>query len=210
MITLKYIPILLFIILSSYSFSEISAPSEMQWGQSQSDLKRSGLLIKDCKKSGELDYCLASGHDKRISFADAYYVYFIPGYGLQKVLVIGEDVTGDLYGSEGKATYNKVKNSLIKKYPEADGYEHSSFEWSCNKLYNELDEFYQCLKYDGCGSWTTFIGGANDVALGFFIIALKGSSRGTGYITLTYESPNWGKYLDEMDDKESAKDDEAF
>ena len=44
-------------------------------------------------------------------------------------------------------------------------------------------------------SWTTFIGGANDVALGFFIIALKGSSRGTGYINLTYESPNWGKYL---------------
>ena len=207
---MKYIYAFFLITLSGYSFSEISAPSEMQWGQSQSDLKRSGLLITECKKSGELEYCLASGHDKAISFAEAYYVYFIPGYGLQKVLVIGKDITGDLYCSEGKTTYNKVKNSLIKKYPEADGYKHSSFEYTGSKLYNESDEFYQCLKYDGCGNWTTFIGGANDVALGFFIIALKGSSRGAGYLNLTWESQNWGKYLDEINDKKSAKDDEAF
>jgi len=207
---MKYIYAFFLLTLSGYSFSEISAPSEMQWGQSQSDLKRSGLLITECKKSGELEYCLASGHDKAISFAEAYYLYFLPSYGLQKVLVIGKDITGDLYGSEGKTTYNKVKNSLIKKYPEADGYKHSSFEYTGSKLYNESDEFYQCLKYDGCGNWTTFIGGENDVALGFFTIALKGSSRGAGYLNLTWESQNWGKYLGEINDKKSAKDDEAF
>lgn len=207
---LKCIPISLLIILSSYSFSEISAPSEMQWGQSQSDLKRSGLSITDCKKSGELEYCLASGHDKPISFAEAYYLYFIPNYGLQKVLVIGENITGDVYGSEGKTNYKNVKNSLMKKYPEADGYKHTAFEYIGRKLYDESDEFYQCLKYDGCGSWQTFIGAENDDALGYFIVELKGSSRGTGYINLTYESSNWGKYLDEMKNKESARDDEAF
>ena len=208
--TLKYIFTLLLIILSGYSFSEISAPSEMQWGQTQSELKRSGLSIRDCKISGDVEYCLASGHDKPISFAEAYYLYFLPSYGLQKVLVIGKDITGDVYGSEGKGTYSKVKDSLIRKYPEADGYEHSSFEYTGNKLYKESDEFYQCLKYDGCGSWQTFISGANNIDLGYFIVAIKGSSRGTGYINLTYESPNWGKYLDEMNDKKSAKDDEAF
>ena len=209
---MKYIYAFLLIILSGYSFAEISAPSAMQWGQSQSDLKRSGLSFSNCKEAlnGDIEYCEAKGHDKPISFAETYYVYFIKGYGLHKVLVTGKDISSDLYGSDGKASYSKVKNSLQKKYPESDGYEYFSCESIGNKLYNESDEFYQCLNYEGCGMWYMGIMGANDVDLGSFSLQLKGSSRGTGYISLTYESPNWGEYLDAVKNKEYARDDEAF
>ena len=204
--------LLLLTTLSSYTFSEISAPSAMEWGKSQSELKRSGLSLSDCKSAlnGDIEYCSAKGHKKPISFADNYTVYFIKGYGLHKVLVSGKNITGDAYGSEGKASFSKVLNSLNKKYPEEDGYKSSDYHWIARELFKDSDEFYECLKYDGCGNWSSYILGANDIDLGTFSIELMGLSRGVGYISLTYESQNWSEYLDIVKNQESARDDEAL
>ena len=198
--------------LSSYTFSEISPPSGMEWSKSQSEIKRSGLKLSDCKSAlgGDIEYCDVTGHDKPISFAESYTVYFIKGYGLHKVLVSGKNITGDAYGSEGKASYSKILSSLNKKYPEEDGYESASYEWIARELYKDSDEFYECLRYDGCGNWSSYINGQDEISLGNFSVELEGLSRGTGYLSLTYESPNWGKYLDVVKNQESSRDDEAL
>lgn len=205
--------LLLLLTLSPYGFSsEISAPSEMEWGKSKAEVKRTGLTISDCKSllNGDVEYCDAKGYAKPISFAEDYTLYFLKGYGLHKVYITGKNITNDAYGTSGKSTFNKVFNSLSKKYPEDDGYKYSEFQWVGQKLYDESDEFYECLGYDGCGSWINFISTSDDLDRGTFSVELQGISRGKGYLTLTYESSNWSEYLDVVKNRESARDDDAF
>lgn len=65
-----------------------------------------------------------------------------------------EDIENDTYGSEGKEKYENIKTSLRKKY----GLPTLKLEVSGLTLWNEPDEFYQCLDYDGCGVCTIFSG----------------------------------------------------
>ena len=128
-----------------------------------------------------------------------------------KVLVQGKNITNDTYGSDGKSQYAKIKSSLINKYPNIDGYQTESFEWIGRKLYNESDEFYECLGYDGCGSHIAYIYSSNEsVEKGTVSIELKGYSRGLGGINLTYESSLWGEALDWAQNRQSQADDDAL
>ena len=63
-----------------------------------------------------------------------------------------EDITNDAFGSKGKEMYDDIKSKLKNKYGEPT----ENFEFVGLRLYDESDEFYQCLSYDGCGMWTSF------------------------------------------------------
>jgi len=99
-------------------------------------------------------------------------------------------ITDDPLGSKGKAEYENIKVTLSKKY----GTPSSEYEKIGRKLFNGPDEFYQCLAYSGCGSWISFF----DTDYGPAItLEIKGLKRGTGYLQLGYEGPNWAKAVRE-------------
>lgn len=133
------------------------------------------------------------------------------GYGLSKVFVQGENITGDAYGTKGKAQYEKIKSSLVNKYPNTDGYQINSYEWVGDKLYKESDEFYECLGYEGCGNYVSFITSSSDnIERGVVSIEIAGYRRGVGSIDLIYESEFWSEALDSAREKQNQADNDAL
>ena len=88
---------------------------------------------------------------KDLTIAEFYYLIFVTEKHLQKIVMSSKDIKNDLYGSEGKKKYEKIKMSLRKKY----GSPTQELETSGLKLWDDPDEFYQCLDYSGCGYWTS-------------------------------------------------------
>ncbi|WP_218352746.1 hypothetical protein [Alteromonas lipotrueiana] len=165
--------------------NELDAPAGFNWGISLSELKKQSLVPEDCKHEDSTAVCKTTGAPKPLSFADFYYLVFIEGSGLQKVSVVGNTIDSDSTGSEGKATFEKIETALNGKYGDAPkSLKHVGLE-----LYDEWDEFYQCLAYDGCGYWLSFW----DIGEGALFMELKGLKRGSGYLNIVYESPDYSQ-----------------
>jgi len=197
---MKKIIILYFIIITPVS-AQVTAPFGLAWGQSKSVVTAKGTQITGCTTIATgIESCRASNLPKEVSFGELYTLIFDSEKGLQKTLLAGVDITSDIYGREGKSKYNKLKNTFIKKYPSSE-YKHSSFEWIARNLYKDSDEFYECLRYEGCGSWKLFVTGNGGVS-----VELKGSSRGTGYISLAHESPEWQDILGKAQSRKDESD----
>lgn len=113
-----------------------------------------------------------------------------------------QDVTNDITGSSGKKLYFKAKDSLTKKYGEPKAYEQIG-----TKLYKKYDEFYQCLRYAGCGMWTSLWQRPEG---GMVLVELKGKVRGTGYLSMSYESKKWSDVLKAREANETAIDADAL
>lgn len=181
---------------------EIQAPFGFKWGQSKKDIMSSGVILSDCKNNNGLNNCRASNPLSPVSFGDIYFVVIDDDHGLQKVLMVGKDIDSDITGANGKELYENVKSTLIKKYGKPNSYEYSGRE-----LYDEYDEFYQCLMYDGCGDWVSFWSPAEGGAVS---VQLKGLKRGTGYIQLTYESKMWKSITELAKKRVNSKDSSAL
>tara|TARA_B100000768_G_C11235035_1_gene356845 strand:+ start:651 stop:1292 length:642 start_codon:yes stop_codon:yes gene_type:complete len=193
--------------------ANVAPPSQLDWGKTKTQMIMSGYQLESCKFAldNAIEYCRVNNIKKPISFAETYTIYFVDGYGLMKAFVQGKDITNDTYGSDGKSQYQKIKSSLITKYPDIDGYQTQSFEWTARKLYKESDEFYECLNYDGCGSHISYIYSSNEsVEKGTVSVELKGYGRGQGALNLTYESSFWSEALDAAQNKQNQADDDAL
>ncbi len=198
---------LLFIITTIISFNAVSSegPFGTTWGHSVIELEKEGIVCteKTTDSKNDLVTCKTSSLLKNISIKDFYYLLFSQNYGLQKVVMISTDITGDITGRDGKEIYNKYKSVLKKKYSDPD------FEWESvgRKLYDEYDEFYQCLAYDGCGNYISYFKPKEG---GSVAIELKGLARGKGYMKLTYEGPKWSKHLEEVNNRKKSVDSDAL
>lgn len=179
--------------------SEVTAPFGLEWGQTPKELTDKKVILTDCTTSNKITSCKTTNPIKGVSFGEIYMLNFYDDKGLQKIKMLSTDITSDISGSTGKALYSKVKSSLNKKYNAP-----TSYETFGTKLYDEYDEFYQCLKYDGCGSWMSFWEVKNG---GIILIQLKGLARGKGYLTLVYESKEWSGIIDSI--KQAEKDSNA-
>ncbi len=97
------------------------------------------------------------------------------------------------------------KNAVSKKYGPAG--DDLTTEMVGLSLYKDSDEFYECLKYSGCGYYTAIwkvnTGGAINVTI-------KGSARGTGWVELQYEGPEWSSSLDRIRAAEAESDLDAL
>ena len=190
---------------SSLSLTEvINAPFGFEWGQTQFILKAKGITLENCKVSDlSIEYCKAFNSPKKFSKADYFFLYFPPGEGLQKVMMLGKDIEGDPYGTDGKKQYFSLKESLIKKYDKPS----NTFEWIGSELYKDADEFYECLNYGSCGNQSSFW--LEDIS-GTISLELKGVSRGSGYIKLTYESKDWSNILDRLENEKNLIDEDSL
>lgn len=173
------------------------------WGASISDVKKQGISLEKKNSSGQIDVYAAMSMPKNLSIAEEYRLFFHSKDGLQKILMISKDITEDPTGREGKDLFSKLKEQLISKY----GQPSNGRELVGVKLYDDYDEFYQCLAYAGCGMWTQLFNGPDGGTIG---LTLKGLGRGKGYIQLVYEGPKWSDAVDELRSTKSKVDAEAL
>ncbi|WP_347920296.1 hypothetical protein [Paracoccus marcusii] len=102
---------------------------------------------------------------------------------LIKVRWTSDNFTDDRYGTEGKAVFEDVYETLQAKMGPGKLYQYSGIE-----LYEDSDEFYECLEYEGCGAWVAFWDNVENTDSGS-MLQLKGLSRGTGYLAYSVEHP---------------------
>ena len=183
--------------------SEILAPFGFNWGDTREQLISKGIKLDCGNEADRLSICRTERAVVDVSFAKSYSLVFDDKIGLIKVQMAGNDIESDITGSKGKELYSRVANSISEKYGVP-----SSYEYSGREVYREYDEFYQCLKYDGCGNWVSYWGESN--SLGFITLQLIGSSRGTGYLRILYESTAFYQIVDEIKNEEATNDSNAF
>lgn len=187
---------------NSLSWAEESAfpaPFGLTWGMSNQDLVQAGF--DSPRPTGQFEYLTSVTAPKPWSKGDQYLALTYKDK-LVKLIVSSKAITGDVYGTEGKALYENVKSIMTKKY----GQPSDKLEYVGMKLYDDSDEFYQCLSYDGCGIYIT----QYKLAGGMLGVQLEGERRGKGYVQITYESPAFITAKDEVNNANRAEDQEAF
>lgn len=200
------ISIFLSFFITSYSAAANNtsgiAPFGFKWGESKAQLIKHGIKLTDCTDLPGFTACYTKDSVKPVSFASKYLLFINKKVGLQKVVLISNRISSDITGSEGKQLYATIKTTLSKKYGEP-----TSYEYVGAKLYDEYDEFYQCLKYDGCGSWASFWKEKNGDGI---VMQLRGISRGEGELSLIYESAGFSKIKKQEKLKTTSNDSAAL
>lgn len=138
---------------------------------------------------------------KGLSDANIYVLVFYKNT-LVKVAVLGKPYTGDPYGTEGMAGYNKYKALLAKKYKETN-----DFGWINREVYTEPSEFWECLAYKSgvCGLYSTHYEGPGRAVS----ISLAGA-RGGGFYKLSFESSLFEEAVLEYQAEKKASDSEGL
>ena len=179
--------------------SEVQAPFGLKWGASQSEFSD----LTDCESKQSITFCKVNSVPKPLSDAESHRLAFDDKEGLVKIGYFGNQITGDPFGTEGVKRFNELKSALSSKYPKA---EKQSFISMHKNLYRDSDEFYECLRYSGCGLYAWGVSPGK----GTIGLQIKGLSRGRGYIGLTYESPKWVEVIKKAKSSNQADDKDAL
>jgi hypothetical protein len=188
--------------ISQFVFGAGDAMFGLSWGMSPSQIKKMGIKIEKKGAQNNIYSYHCDSLPKNVSISDGYALYFDEDTALVKIIMLSNNIENDPYGREGKEQFDKMVTLLRQKYKVKD-----SFCYTGRKLYEESDEFYQCLKYEGCGSWTTFFESENKN----ICINIVGVNRGEGYIKISVEAePEFSNAIDKSKQKTSVKDGDAF
>jgi len=175
------------------------APLGLKWGESkESFIKKYNASPADKRQNRMRLYAIGSPPVKVPGF-DEFYGLLDQKYGLVKI-VIAENISEDAYGYKGTEAYKKLQDILSKKYGSPSVHE----EYSGQTIYKENDEFYQCLAYQGCGTYSSIYKPAGGGTVGLEIHG-RGRERGQGYITITYESTLFDQVIREQDSDSKTK-----
>ena len=171
--------------------SSIKAPFGLNWGEMMTDFDN----LDDCEDfKSTLTVCDIISPPALISDGRSYWGVFDKQKGLVKAGFSTNYFTNDSYGTEGKNRFDEIKNALLKKYPNA---ENDELIMMHAELYEDSDEFYECLRYDGCGYHTLFLMADDSSSLS---VQINGISRGKGYISVAYESSMFSEVMDKNEE----------
>jgi hypothetical protein len=131
------------------------------------------------------------------SNTDSLTYVFHDDFGLVKVNWASDDITNDLFGTAGIALFEQLRESLSKRLGEA-----TMITFTGQVLWNERDEFYQCLNHAGCGAHAAFWSTESESGA---MLELKGLSRGTGYILYAVQHPNFEVALEQRSGDDASK-----
>ena len=190
---------ILLVPLSTLANEDFPAPFGLRWDMSEAELKSVGF--SHTTTNGGLDLYASVSVPKSWSKGDTYLAVFYQG-NLVKLAANSIHFTDDVYGTEGKKTYSQLKNLLTKKY----GQPTNQLERVGLSLYDDSDEFYQCLEYSGCGAYATVF----EYAGGTIGISLNGVRRGEGYLTIGYESPAFSRAKRAIEQRDASADEDTF
>jgi len=174
----------------------------LTWGVSPRTLKASGLVL--VKKAVDRNIYVYSCNilPKNLSIAESYLLLFDGDTSLVKITMVSVTFTEDLYGTEGKEKFDDLVSLLISKGNSVD----KSYASVGNEVYEDEDEFYECLGYEGCGLWMALMSGENKR----ISINLNGLSRGKGYIRMTIEGPDFEKVINKYNGMKKSSDADAL
>ena len=175
------------------------APFGLSWGMSEESLQAIGF--KKVDEGGGLTLMTSVTVPKAWSNGETYFVATYESR-LVKATAQSRNFTDDIYGTEGKRVYKELKSLLSNKY----GAPPREAEWVGLELYDDADEFYQCLDYSGCGAWFSLFEFQN----GAIAVEIKGIRRGVGYVSIGYEGPSFSEALREIKRKEAESDTDAL
>ena len=192
---------LFFFVLTSTAYGQESFPEPfgLNWEMGEAELQAAGF--SHLTDMDGLKVFSSVSAPKAWSKGESYAAVVYQDR-LVKVIASSIDFENDVYGTDGKKAYNDLKNLLTKKY----GSPSSEIERIGLKLYDDSDEFYQCLEYSGCGAYITLY----QVSGGTIGLQLKGKHRGKGYLTIQYESPEFSAAKAGVDAVQKEIDEEAF
>jgi hypothetical protein len=174
----------------------------LKWLMSPKQVRAAGVEMTLVQGTKFLTAYKTDSLPKNYSMAEGYQLIFYKDSFLGKIIMSSVDITDDLYGSKGKEKFQIVYDQISAKNKLTN-----KFMYSGQELYKDRDEFYQCLKYKGCGSWIAFFDGDNKI----IALELKPLERGEGYISIRAEAkPEWSNFLDQIKAQESSKDSESF
>jgi hypothetical protein len=200
----KFAIVFVFISMVPAVCSAEDGPFGLSWGMTKEQVEKLGVKLELSSTKMTVDVLTTEKLPKNVSIAEKYTLIFDRKHNFQKVIMVSKDIGNDPYGNEGKEKYAELKKSLIAKY----GKPSFSFEKVGRKLWNEKDEFYQCLAYTGCGGWVVSF---EDKASGQVIgLQLEGIKRGIGFLRLTYEGPRWSEIVDAARAAEAQSDKDAL
>lgn len=169
------------------------APLGLKWGESkESFIKNYNASPADKLQSRMRLYAIGKLPVNVPGF-DEFYALLDQKYGLVKI-VIAENISEDAYGNKGTDDYKKLQDILTKKY----GKPSVHYEYSGKTVYTEDDEFYQCLAYQGCGTYSSIYKPTDGGTIGLEVHG-RSRERGQGYITITYESTLFDQVIREED-----------
>ncbi|WP_338268007.1 hypothetical protein [Marinomonas pontica] len=182
-----------------FAAEKFPSPFGLEWGMSHAELQAVGFSAP--KPLEDFEYATSVSTPKPWSQGNSYFALSYKDK-LVKAIVESKPITDDVYGSEGKALYSSVKSILVKKY----GNPSSEFEHTGMKLYDDADEFYQCLEYSGCGGYMASF----SVGGGSIQVSIEGSRRGQGNVKITYESPAFYNAKEAIEAQDAKSDSSAF
>ncbi|AMO83117.1 MULTISPECIES: hypothetical protein [Hafniaceae] len=186
----KFVGILLILIsFTAFADEDIPAPLGLVWGTSGDVLKNEYSASLDEAEHSRLKFYEINKTPINSAEFNKVYGFVDDKYGLVKVVLV-KDISSDAYGSEGLELYKKYKNVLQGKYGKPKSYEYTGRE-----VYKETDEFYQCLKYQGCGARASFFEPKKDTSIS---VLLRGWKRGEGDMVISYESLLYSKANEEI------------
>lgn len=166
-------------------------PFGLRWGMTLDELRQRGTAIR---KDTLLWGAVRSVSVARVAAAPAdttsMNLAFDPELGLQRVIWYRE-VKNDRRGEKGRRVYAALKMSLLARYGRPD----IGDEIVGLVLFDEPEDFYQCLAYEGCGVWASEWDPPNS---GSVELAIEGVSRGSGVVVLTYQGPAWRKVVERV------------
>jgi hypothetical protein len=176
----------------------------LSFGQSLTEAETLGFQGVELKRDGEITTFLSRQLPRAPTNTEFALLAFHDAFGLQKVVWKSKDISDDPLGLEGKSQYARVAQLLTEKYGSEPPMKR---EIVGVVLYQEIDEFYQCLNYSGCGAWFSFWEGD----FGTASVEIKSNgSRGKGWINVTYEGPEWANMHAQKKSNEQDRDKEAF
>lgn len=174
-------------------------PFGLKWHLMEEDLVSLGF--EKIHSQGDFSTLSSFATPKPWSQAEEYTTITYKGR-LVKVVARSRVIDKDLNGAEGKVLYSQVKDLMISKY----GDPAESIQTTGLVKHTDPDEFYQCLKYAGCGTYRTIFRYAG----GTMVVGLEGIDRGEGRLVVVYESPSFAEAKRQFDQANLKQDRDAF
>lgn len=168
-------------------------------GMTKAQIQALGVKLTESSNDHGFRVYQTSKLPQNPAFAESYGLVVDDKYGLVKIRVIGANITNDIFGTDGKAQFDSIAKALEGKY----GSPKQTYDYIGLKLWNNSDEFYQCLAYDGCGGWAKFY--ESKKAGLRIVLELKGINRGVGYNQVWYEFENFDKAIAKLKQAKQAQ-----
>ncbi len=166
--------------------AEAQPPFGLKWGMHVNDLSSLGIKVASTSTSGNIVVVNVKELPNAFPDTNAVNMLFDRQLGLVKVRWTSTAVAGDPTGSQGRSKYFEMKKTVV----ETRGNPSDETLVVGARLFDQEDEFYQCLAYEGCGVWSALW---EEKPSGGVLLSVEGLGPGQGYVQLDFESADWQK-----------------